>query len=400
MGLIVQKFGGTSVGTQEGRKAVLSRVSKAKKQGHDVVVVVSAMGRRGDPYATDTLIDLIKSQGKPVSAQKLDLIMSCGEIISAAFMSAYLESSGIKAEAMTGFQAGILTTADFGNAEILEVDTAAIKRKIQGGSVVVVAGFQGQTRNGEITTLGRGGSDITAVVLGKCLKADIVDIYTDVPGVAITDPCIVTEATYMDSISFEEMLLLAENGSKVVHPKAVRLAMEFDIPFKVKSTFEDGGTLISREGKNNAFPAIALQENITVMLYCKEGGFSCEEEMLLSGLGVGELFLHNENNVIKLLVSQDNLDKAVKMADDLKADLKLGEKVAKVSFIYNDKTLSSNTESIAKKIGLVFSRANIPILFQKNLPGHYIAVVPWEYSHDAVRAAYCSFFADGKRKAV
>ena len=158
-----------------------------------MVVVVSAMGRMGDPYATDTLIDLLKAQGDKICPKKKDLIMSCGEIISATIMASYIEAQGVKAEAMTGFQAGIVTTADFGNADILKVDPTPIAEKLQEGKVVVVAGFQGQTEKGEITTLGRGGSDTTAVVLGGYLRQNLWS-YIQMHRYCRYDPRIVQEA--------------------------------------------------------------------------------------------------------------------------------------------------------------------------------------------------------------
>ena len=271
MALIVQKFGGTSVKSPENRKAVLNHILKAKEKGNDVVVVVSAMGRLGDPYATDTLIELLKAQGGKLCSKKKDLIMSCGEIISAAVMASYIEAQGVKAEAMTGFQAGILTTADFGNADILEVDPAPIKEKLKEGKVVVVAGFQGRTENNEITTLGRGGSDTTAVVLGGYLKADEVEIYTDVPGIAVTDPRIIPEAPFIPNISFDEVIKMAESGAKVIHPRAVKAAKAFNMPLRIKSTFDESdGTLIGSEESDLPISGITLQRDLTVAKFVGE----------------------------------------------------------------------------------------------------------------------------------
>jgi len=261
MALVVQKFGGTSVKSPENRKAALLRILAAKKEGYDVVVVVSAMGRRGDPYATDTLIDLLKAHNERICPKKKDLIMACGEIISASVMAAYIEANGIEAEAMTGFQAGIITTSDFGNADIIDVDPKAIQEKLREGKVVVVAGFQGQTKKGEITTLGRGGSDTTAVVLGGYLKAKLVEIYTDVPGIAITDPRIIPEAPFIPQLSYDEVLIMAEKGAKVIHPRAVKAAKKFNIPVRIRSTFDEGeGSLIGSKANEQEISGIALQK--------------------------------------------------------------------------------------------------------------------------------------------
>jgi aspartate kinase len=394
MGLIIQKFGGTTIGTLDGRKAVFNRVSKAKKYGHDVVVVVSAMGRRGDPYATDTLIDLVKSHCDKVSGQNLDLIMSCGEIISAVLMASYLESMGIKAMALTGFQAGILTTAEFGDADVLKVDTKLLHKVIRRGIVPIVAGFQGQTDKGDITTLGRGGSDTTAIVLGNYLGAGTVEIYTDVPGVAVIDPRIVPETIFLDSISFDKMLLLTQNGSKVVHHKAVKAAMEFDLPFKVKSAFKEGETLICSESKDNEPPAIAVQEDMIIVTLIKTAGSLGPHEVLAKQLGCGELVLHFNKKEMAILVSKENIYKAANLANDLKADLRLTEKVTKISLIYRD------DEPMKKNIERVLSSLNIPVATQKQLPGHYLVIVPSERSGDIVKFVYKNLFTDIKCKAV
>ena len=246
MAVIVQKYGGTSVATIEARAALLNQVKAAKNQGNKVVLVVSAMGRAGDPYATDTLIGLLESISPEIAPRKKDLIMSCGEIISSAVISHLLESEGIGAEPLTGSQAGILTTDTFGNSDICHIEPTRIKKMIADDIVPVIAGFQGITDAGEITTLGRGGSDTAAVTLGGFLNADRVDIFTDVPGIAKVDPRIVPEAAFISDISYNDMFRLAEQGAKVIHPRAVQAAREFSIPVRVRSTFSDEeGTLIS-----------------------------------------------------------------------------------------------------------------------------------------------------------
>lgn len=333
MAIIVQKFGGTSVKSPDSRKAVLKHVLKARQEGFDVVVVVSAMGRKGDPYATDTLIQLLESQGSPICPKKRDLIMACGEIISSAVMAANIESAGIPAEAMTGFQAGILTTGEFGNADIISINPEPILEKLKEGKVVVVAGFQGRTEKGEITTLGRGGSDTTAVVLGGYLKADVVEIYTDVPGVAVTDPRIIPEAPFLPQISFKEMLTMAENGARVIHPRAVKAAMNFNMPFRIKSTFDDDdGTLVGQKSSDYPISGISLQE-------LKEG---------LSG----------------------------------------------VSVVYNECDAAVNADAISRKIESLLVGANIPIKALKTLANCFYAVMPQEYAKLSVRAIFDGFFPE------
>jgi aspartate kinase len=248
MSIIVQKFGGTSVSTPESRLYVLGQVLKAREEGNQVVVVVSAMGRKGDPYATDTLIQLLEEISPKIIPKKNDLIMSCGETIACALMSHYLESNGIPSEPLTGCQAGILTTDHFNNSEVVSIDTQKIMSVLEEGKVPVIAGFQGTTSNGDITTLGRGGGDTTAVAIGGYLNAKRVDIFTDVLGIAKVDPRVLPTAPYMLYLSYNDMLNLAENGAKVIHPKAVAMAQKFGIPLRVRSTFSDNeGTLIARE---------------------------------------------------------------------------------------------------------------------------------------------------------
>lgn len=248
MALIVQKFGGTSVANPEARQALLTQVRRCIDEGNDVVVVVSAMGRSGDPYATDTLINLLKQINPDIGPEKKDLLMSCGEIISCALISHLLETNNIPSIPMTGFQAGIQTDNNFTNSEIINIDTKAIMRHVKDGKVPVIAGFQGATKDGEITTLGRGGSDTAAVAIGGYLGAERVDIFTDVPGIAKIDPRIISTAPYLQAISYEDMYKLADNGAKVIHPRAVKTAQSFNIPVRVRSTFSDGlGTLISKE---------------------------------------------------------------------------------------------------------------------------------------------------------
>ncbi|MDF2890496.1 MAG: hypothetical protein K0R80_863 [Clostridia bacterium] len=267
MALIVQKFGGTSVATPEAREALLNQVRKCIEAGNDVVVVVSAMGRFGDPYATDTLISLFEQIDPKIDSKKKDLLMSCGEIISCSLVSHLLEVNNIPSIPMAGFQAGILTNNNFTNSEIININTTAIKKHLQDGKVVVIAGFQGATADGEITTLGRGGSDTAAVAIGAYLEAERVDIFTDVPGIAKVDPRVVSIAPYLTAISYEDMYELAYNGARVIHPRAVKTAKDFKIPVRVRSTFtEDLGTLISEESTivDHILIGMALEKEVEI----------------------------------------------------------------------------------------------------------------------------------------
>ena len=245
MKIIIQKFGGTSVATPLQREKAARRVMEAQANGYSPVVVVSAMGRKGEPYATDTLLALMRDVHEEADAREQDLVMSCGEIISAVVMTQTLRGMGCQAVGLTGGQAGIITDESFGNTRILEVHPGRIMDYLNEGKVVVVAGFQGISRSGEVTTLGRGGSDTTAAALGVALGAESVEIYTDVEGVMTADPKMVPEAKPLTIMSYSEIVEMAHLGAKIVHPRAVEIAMEGGIPIRIKSTFSDApGTLV------------------------------------------------------------------------------------------------------------------------------------------------------------
>lgn len=278
MDIVVAKFGGTSVATDEGRDKAISHIASLRGSGKNVVVVVSAMGRKGAPYATDTLISLLDESSKP---DTLDLLMSCGEVISACVFADGLVRRGIDAVAITGEQAGIVTNGIFGGADILDIDTQRIKIALYEGKVAVVAGFQGVSVRDEVTTLGRGGSDTSAVVIGGFLKAEAVHIFTDVPGIAVVDPRIVSSARFMDYVDMQHMYILACWGAGVIHPRAVAEAQRYDIDVYVRSTFDYGpGTKLIRNIKSGPGPVgIALMRGCNLfepeesdMLILREGG--------------------------------------------------------------------------------------------------------------------------------
>ena len=245
MKILVQKFGGTSVATAAARDRVVERVRAALAEGYNVVVVVSAMGRRGDPYATDTLLDLVRNIGGELNPREMDLLAACGETISGAVMAQTLRRAGIAALFLTGGEAGIITDETFTEARIVRVEREPILKELREGKVVVVAGFQGRTEDWEQTTLGRGGSDTTAAALGLALRAELVEIYTDVEGVKTADPRFVPEAQTMATISYDDLFQLATEGARVIHPRAVEMAMRGHIPLRIRSSFDPGpGTLV------------------------------------------------------------------------------------------------------------------------------------------------------------
>jgi len=243
MALIVQKYGGTSVGTVDRIKEVAQRVIKTVQKGNSVVVVVSAMGK-----TTDGLVKLAKDISPNPNKREMDMLLSTGEQVSIALLSMALQELGQPAISLTGAQVGIVTEAQHTRARILRIETERMERHLKKGEVIVVAGFQGISDGNdlEITTLGRGGSDTSAVALAAALKADRCEIYTDVPGILTTDPRLIPQAQLMDEITCDEMLELASLGAKVLHPRAVEIAKNFGVPLVVLSSWtDDPGTLVS-----------------------------------------------------------------------------------------------------------------------------------------------------------
>jgi aspartate kinase len=257
--IIVMKFGGTSVQTEESRRHVIKHIRRNVESGKQVVAVVSAMGRKGDPYATDTLISLLKDAGEPVNPAELDSVMSIGERFSAAFFSHLLTMNGLPAAAFTGRQAGILTDDNPGNAEILDINPSRVSKALSEGKTAVVAGFQGATSKGDVRTLGRGGSDTSAVALGSALNAEVVEIYSDVDGIANCDPRQIPEAVFMDSVSATQILSMADQGSKVLNPRAVKASLKTKTKIVARNTFSDSsGTAILHNSPDEQSDQVTL----------------------------------------------------------------------------------------------------------------------------------------------
>ncbi|VEP11515.1 Aspartate kinase [Hyella patelloides LEGE 07179] len=261
MALVIQKYGGTSVGTVERIKAVAQRIYQTVQQGNSLVVVVSAMGK-----STDTLVNLAQQITNNPSRREMDMLLSTGEQVSIALLSMALQELGQPAVSLTGAQVGIVTEAAYSRARILQIKTDRLQKHLDRGEVVVVAGFQGISSRAEleITTLGRGGSDTSAVALAASLKANRCEIYTDVPGILTTDPRIVSEAQLMDEITANEMLELASLGASVLHPRAVEIARNFGMPLVVLSSWSDapGTRVTSPEPKPRSLEGLELAKAV------------------------------------------------------------------------------------------------------------------------------------------
>ncbi|MDI6602364.1 MAG: aspartate kinase [Thermoanaerobacteraceae bacterium] len=257
MKTIVLKFGGTILNDETMRIKAAENVYKYYTEGYIPVVVVSAMGRMGDPYSTDTLLQLVTQINSKIDARELDLIMSCGEIISSVLFHATLLNCGLPSIALTGAQAGIITDNNFSNATVLKINTQNLLKVIDKKTIPIVSGFQGVTEEGDITTLGRGTSDYTASLIGSRLKAEQIVIFKDVDGLMSADPKIVSTAKNIEHINYEDVFQMAEFGAKVIHPLAVETAMKAGIPLLIKSIMkEDIYTLIDNKGINKIITAV------------------------------------------------------------------------------------------------------------------------------------------------
>ena len=346
MSLIVQKFGGTSVGSAERIVNVAKKVGEFRDQGHDVIVVVSAMS--GETNRLTELAREISPQPKP---REIDVLLSTGEQVTIALLAMALESEGYEAVSFTGGQIKILTDDFHTKARIREIETTSIRNEISSGKVVIVAGFQGVDSKGNITTLGRGGSDTTAVALAAALDSDECQIYTDVKGVYTTDPRVVEDAKLLSNITFEEMLELSSLGAKVLQIRAVEFAGKYKVPLRVLSSFEAGpGTLINVEGGSSmeepAIAGIAFERdeaklNISGVPDIPGIAYKVIGPVSEAGIEVDVIVQSaaaDGSNDISFTVKRADCDSAKSILDSLASDLKakkvaLDKKVCKVSLV-------------------------------------------------------------------
>ena len=330
MALIIQKYGGTSVADAVRVKEVAKRVLKYKNEGHDVIVVVSAPAG-----TTDSLIRRAYELSETPSKRELDMLLTSGEQISIASLAIAIEDLGKKAVSLNAFQVDFKTTDEHTKATILDINTDIIREKLSEGNVVVFAGFQGITENNEITTLGRGGSDTTAVALGAALQADEVEIYTDVDGVYTADPRVVKTPKKLNTISYQEMLEMAASGAKVLHPRAVEIAARYGIKIHLRSSFDDStGTIVKEKGdesmeqvkiigitstKNEGkitLSGVPDKPGIAAKVFSKLAKAKINTDIILQSSSVTKEF-----NNISYTVSIDDLKEAVDISQELKEEL-------------------------------------------------------------------------------
>lgn len=345
MQILIQKFGGTSVQNKENRDHVVAHIKKALVNDYKLIVVVSALGRKPDPYATDTLLNLVEYPAHYNSKRELDLLMSCGEIISSIVLSNELQKNHIQATALTGAQAGFLTNADFNKAKIKQVNPERILNEFKSHDVIVVAGFQGQTESGEITTIGRGGSDTTAAALGAALKAERIEIFTDVNGIMTADPNVVESARPLDVVTYTEICNLAYQGAKVIHPRAVEIAMQAKIPIRVRSTYlDDAGTLVTTSRvdemgvdiTDRLVTGIAHMDKITqvkVSMNEEEHHLQSDIFKAMAEAGISVDFINISPSGVIYTIPTDTADKALTILATLGFEPEINENCAKVSAV-------------------------------------------------------------------
>lgn len=398
MKIIVQKFGGTSVRDEHGRNLARKHIEKALQDGYKVVVVVSAMGRKGDPYATDTLLSLIDGANAHVTNREKDLLMACGEIISSVVFTNMLNKHGIKATAFTGAQAGFRTNNDHTNAKIIDMRCERLLRALKEHDVVVVAGFQGVAENGDVTTIGRGGSDTSAAALGAALGAEWIDIFTDVEGVMTADPRIVENARPLDVVTYTEICNMAYQGAKVIHPRAVEIAMQAKVPLRIRSTYSDApGTLvtsIAKKGsdvKERLVTGIAHVSNITqIKVPAKEGHYDLQAEVFkaMANEGISVDFINISPNGVVYTVSSDVADRAIATLQKLGYEPTVTRGCAKVSTVGAG---IAGVPGVTAKIVTALSERGIQILQSADSHTTIWVLVKEEHLKEAVNALHDAF---------
>jgi aspartate kinase len=400
MALIVQKYGGTSVGSVERIQHVADKVLAYRREGHDVVVVVSAMSGE-----TDRLLGLAREMSSRPEGRELDVLLSTGEQVTIALLAMALEARGCPARSYTGAQVHILTDSAHNKARIRDIDGARVRRDLADGRVVVVAGFQGVDEHGNITTLGRGGSDTTAVALAAALKADECQIYTDVDGVYTTDPRVVPNARRLERITFEEMLEMASLGSKVLQIRSVEFAGKYNVPLRVLSSFKEGpGTLITLEedGMEQAMiSGIAFNQNeaqLTILGVPDQPGVAhrilgpvsdanIEVDMIVQNVGA------DGTTDFTFTVHRNDYDKALNILQGLSGQLEARQisgdpKIVKISLV--GVGMRSHA-GIASKMFKALAREGINIRMISTSEIKISVVVDEKYLELGVRALHDAF---------
>ncbi|MCX5697516.1 MAG: aspartate kinase [Candidatus Omnitrophica bacterium] len=398
--LIVQKFGGSSLANVERIQNVAKRVAGYKKNGHDLVVVVSALGD-----TTDELIELANKINTEPSEREMDMLLSTGEQISVALLAMALHKLKVEAISFTGLQIGIITDTSHTRARILKVNTEKIKEELQKGKIVIVAGFQGVTPNQDITTLGRGGSDLTAVALAKELKADECEIYTDVEGIFTTDPRIEPKARKINAITYDEMLEMASLGAQVMQARSIEVAKKFDVPIHVRSSFsQKPGTMIIREVKRMeevVVSGVTLNKNeakITVCDVPDKPGVAARIFNELSGAGINVDMIvqnvsHTRKTDISFTISKAESVKTLKTVKKVAAKIGTGEvlmddDIARLSIVGVGMKSHPGVAGTMFKV-LAENKANIEMISTSDIS--ISCIIKKKFAETALRALHGKF---------
>jgi aspartate kinase len=403
MKIIVQKFGGTSVRDEESRAHAKRHILKALNAEYKVVVVVSAMGRVGDPYATDTLLSLVNGSASRISKREQDLLLSVGETISSVVFTNLLLDSGIKATAYTGSQAGFKTNQDHTNAKIMEMNCDRLKRELESNDVVVVAGFQGAATNGDVTTIGRGGSDTSAAALGAALQAEWVDIFTDVEGIMTADPRIADKARPLSVVTYNEVCNMAYQGAKVIHPRAVEIAMQAKVPIRIRSTYTDGlGTLVTSmtkgsqgsDIKERLVTGIAHVAKLTqIKVRAKKEQYNLQAEVFkaMANASISVDFINISPNAVVYTVTEEMTDKAISILHKMGHEPLIQRNCAKVSVVGAG---INGVPGVAAKIVTALSDREISILQSADSHTTIWVLVKESDLTEAVNALHDAFLLD------
>lgn len=404
--IVVQKYGGTSVADTDRIQNVAKRVVATKRAGHNVCVVVSALGD-----TTDNLIELAHKITHSPSEREMDMLISTGEQVSCALLAMAIHKLGEDAVSFTGAQVGIITDDSFTNARIMDINGKHLFNEIK-KRIVIVAGFQGVSLNHDITTLGRGGSNLTAVALAKFLKADTCEMYTDVEGVYTTDPRIVKDARKIDRISYEEMFELASLGAQVLQPRSIEFAMKFGVPIHVRSSFSDKeGTIISKEVKameDIVVSGVALTKNEAKVTICDvpdRPGIAAKmfKDIAKANINV-DMIVQNVSRTgatdVSFTVPAVDLNKTIKVSKDIAAKLGAGDvtsdnDIAKVSIVGIG--MKSHSGVAANMFEALASNGiNIEMISTSEIK--ISCVVKKELGEKAVRAIHSKFGLDKKKR--
>lgn len=398
MDIVVQKYGGTSVASADTREIIAKRAIKLKEEGVYPVIVVSAMGRFGDPYATDTLIDALKKANPNPNPRELDMLMSCGETISASIMASTISKYGSKVVALTGFQAGLITDDSFTDANVIEVDTNKILRHLSNDEIVVVTGFQGITKDGDITTIGRGGSDNTAAILGSALGAKSIEIYTDVDGVMTADPRVVPDAKVLSSISYDEVYQMAIDGAKVVDHKAIEVAKNSNSILKIKNTFSEAeGTVISSDeisdsfaGNRSLITAVTGKKNVAQYTLLIDSKDERNEKLLItmenSGISIDLINFFEDRKVYTIECKM--IDKMNEILSELNIEFTLIEPCSKIAVIGHR---INGIPGVMKRIVLALAKGGVEILQSSDSNTTIWCLVNDSNTEEAIRILHKEF---------